>query len=225
MAMRIRILPALVAALVAQGASLDDVLARIDTAAKQFKSYSATAKVIEYRKLFPDDKDEQTGSFRLRRIKNSVSGIMDLSAGQDPKVLHFNGPTVEIYLPKAGETHVYKVGQYTSMLNRMLLLGFSVSRDEMKKDYSLALGSAEKMGSTPATRIILTPKSREVLKNITAIDLWIPDGQGYAIRQKITRHNGDYDLTEYSNLHLNGPLPDSAFELNTPPGIKRIVEN
>jgi outer membrane lipoprotein-sorting protein len=95
----------------------------------------------------------------------------------------------------------------------------------MKKDYSLALGGAEKVGSLPATRIILTPKSREVLKNITAIELWIPDGQGYAIRQKITRHNGDYDLTEYSDLQVNRPLPDSAFELIVPPGTTRVQEN
>jgi hypothetical protein len=103
-----RALFTLLAVLFARGASLDDVLARMDTAAKQFESYSATAKVLEYRKLFPDDKDEQTGSFRLRRIKSGVGGIMDLSAGQDPKVFHFNGPELEIYFPKAGETQVIK---------------------------------------------------------------------------------------------------------------------
>jgi outer membrane lipoprotein-sorting protein len=151
--------------------------------------------------------------------------FMDLSAGQDPKVFHFNGPELAIYFPKAGEIQVIKERQYASIVNRMLLIGFSVSRDEMKKDYSLALNGAEKAGSVPATRIILTPKSRDVLKTITAIDLWIPDGQGYAIRQKVTRHNGDYDLTGYSNLQVNPSLPDSAFELTVPPGTKRVQEN
>ena len=224
MRMHRRALFTLLAMLFARGASLDEVLGRMDTAAKQFKSYSATANVTHYSKMF-DDRDEQIGPFRLRRIKNGVSGIMDLSAGRDPKVFHFNGPELEIYLPKAGETQIIKEGQYASIVNRMLLIGFSVSRDEMKKDYSLALNGAEKAGSVPATRIILTPKSRDVLKTITAIDLWIPDGQGYAIRQKVTRHNGDYDLTEYSNLQLNGPLPDSAFELIVPPGTKRVIQN
>jgi len=222
--MRIRILLALLAAVSVRGASLDDVLARMDTAAKQFKSYSAAAKVVDYTKLL-DDRYEQNGSFRLRRIKNSVSGIMDLSAGRDPKVFHFNGPLLEIYLPKAGETQVWKVGQYTSLLNRMLLVGFSVPRDELKKDYAIALGGAEKLGATSVTRIVLTPKSREALKIIVRIELWIPDGTGYTIRQKIGEPKEDYRLVDYSNLQVNPPLADSAFELNVPPGTEKVIEN
>src|SRR5580693_41908 len=174
--MRFRGLLTLLAVASAQGASLDDVLARMDSAAKQFKSYSATAM-------------SRSDPFDCVESRTASVEFMDLSAGQDPKVFHFNGPELAIYFPKAGEIQVIKERQYASIVNRMLLIGFSVSRDEMKKDYSLALNGAEKAGSVPATRIILTPKSRDVLKTITAIDLWIPDGQGYAIRQKVTRHN------------------------------------
>lgn len=219
-----RILPTLVVLAPAHAASLDDVLARMDAAAKQFKSYSATAKVTKYTKKL-DDTDVSNGAFRLRRIKNGVGGIMDLTAGSDRQVFHFNGPEFEIYLPKAGEKQVYKIGHYTGMVNRMLLVGFSVTRDDLRRDYGIALGSVEKLGAIPATRIVLTPKSREALKNIAAIDLWIPDGAGYAIKQKITHPNGNYELTEYSNLQLNPPRPDSEYELNTPPGTKRVVMN
>jgi outer membrane lipoprotein-sorting protein len=219
-----RVMLLLAAIASARAATLEDVLARMDVAAKQFKSYSAMAKVIDYTKLF-DDRYEQNGSFRLRRLKDGVSGIMDLSAGRDPKVFHFNGPVLEIYLPKAGETQVLKVGQYTSMVNRMLLVGFSVTREDLRKDYAIALGGAEKIGAMPVTGIVLTPKSREALKRIVKIELWIPDGTGYAIRQKIDQPKEDYHLVEYSNLQVNPPLPDSAFELIVPAGTKQVIEN
>ena len=208
----------------ARAVTLEDVLARMDGAAKQFKSYSAAAKVVDYTKLF-DDQYEQNGSFRLRRIKNVVSGIMDLSTGRDPKVYHFNGPVFETYLPKAGEVQVVKVGQYTSLVNRTLLVGFSVTRDDLRTDYAIALGGAEKIGVMPVTRIVLTPKSRDVLKRILKIQLWIPDGTGYAIRQKIEEPKEDYHLVEYSNLQVNPSLPDSEFELIVPAGTQRVQEN
>ena len=86
-------------------------------------------------------------------------------------------------------------------------------------------GGAEKIGAMPVTRIVLTPKSREALKRIVKIELWIPDGTGYAIRQKIDQPKEDYHLVEYSNLQVNPTLPDSAFELIVPAGTKRVIEN
>jgi outer membrane lipoprotein-sorting protein len=217
------VLLALAAAVCARGASLDDVLARMDGAAKQFKSYSAAARVLEYTKIV-DGTHEKNGSFRLRRIKNGVGGIMDLTEGPDRTVLHFNGPELEIYLPKAEEIQVYKVGQYTAMVNRMLLLGFSVGRDDLKKDYDASFVGAETADGIPTSHIALTPKSPEALKYVRKIELWI-DAKGNAIRQRVTKPSGDTQLVDYSNLQVNPALPDSEFELNVPPGVTKVKEN
>src|SRR5580692_3919580 len=97
--MRFRGLLTLLAVASAQGASLDDVLARMDSAAKQFKSYSATANVTHYSKMF-DDRDEQIGPFRLRRIKNGVSGIYGFVRGAGPEGLPLQRPGASDLLPQ-----------------------------------------------------------------------------------------------------------------------------
>lgn len=213
----------------ARAAVIDDVLARMDSAAKSFKSYSAAAKVLDYTKYADDTFDtfEQNGSFRLRRTNNAIFGIMDLTAGRNRTVVHFNGPAIEFYAPKTKEVRVYKTGQYGALLNAMLLLGFSVTRDEMKKNYDVRLGDGETLDSTPATHLVLTPKSAEALKVVKTIELWIPDGKGYAIQQKenAPSKSKDYRLVRFSNLQLNPPLPDSEFELVVPKDVKRVRMN
>jgi outer membrane lipoprotein-sorting protein len=222
--MRMRILLALAGMAVARPDSLEDVLARMDTAAKAFKSYSANVKRLDYTKSI-DDKDETIGSMRLKRAPNGIVGIMDSTSGPDHTVIHFNGPTLERYLPKASTIEVYNTRKFASTVDQMLLLGFSITRDEMLRDYTIKLAGTETVDSTPTTHLVLTPKSTEALKIVKTIELWIPDGKGNPIRQKGNFPSGDYKLATFSDLLLNPPLPDSAFQLSAPPGTKRVKEN
>ncbi|HEY1754606.1 MAG TPA: outer membrane lipoprotein carrier protein LolA [Bryobacteraceae bacterium] len=204
--------------------SIEDVLARMDGAARQFKSYSAAVKQQEYTKAVHDTY-ESNGFMRFKRGKNGVEGILDLTSGPDRTVIHLNGSTVEVYLPKASTVEIYKAGQFASMLDQMLLLGFSVTRDEMKRDYEIKLDGMETVNSTPAARLVLTPKSAEALKYVVSIELWIPDGKGNAIRQRLNQPKGNYRMATFSDLRLNPPLPDSDFQLSLPKDVKRIKEN
>jgi outer membrane lipoprotein-sorting protein len=197
----------------------------MDTAAKSFKSYSATVKRLDYTKVL-DSTDESGGSMRLKSSKNGIVGIMDFTSGPDHTVIHFNGPTVERYLPKASTIEVFNARKFSSTLDQMLLLGFARTRDEMNQDYDIKLAGAEMVDSTHTTHIVLTPKSAEALKYVKTIELWIPDGKGNPIRQKGTEPSGNYKLATFSDLQVNPPLPDSAFDLAAvPPGVKRVKEN
>jgi outer membrane lipoprotein-sorting protein len=207
-----RILLALAIAAVARPDSLEDVLAHMDSAAKEFKSYSADVKMVDYTKII-NETDETHGSMRLGRGKNGVSGIVDLTSGPDHHIYHFDGPKVEEFLPKAGETHVYNMHKSGASIDQFLLLGFSVTREELLRDYAVKLGSAEKVGSTDTTRVVLTPKSAETLKIVKTIELWIPDGKGNPIQEREDEPSGNYRLVTFSNLKLNPNLPPSAFEL------------
>ncbi|MBV8843300.1 MAG: hypothetical protein JO307_10870, partial [Bryobacterales bacterium] len=73
------------------------------------------------------------------------------------------------------------------------------------------------------THLELTPKSADIRKNyVTKIDLWIPDGQANPIQEKVTKPSKDYYLVTYSDPKLNPSLPDSAYILKTPPGVKEL---
>ncbi len=208
----------------ARAETIDDVLARVDMAARQFQSYSATVKRVDYGKTL-DTYDDSSGSMRIKRTKNKVVGIMDTTAGPDHTVDYFDGPIFEIYLPKANTVQKWEFKKYVSTIDQMLLLGFAITRDEIKRDYDAKLVGTETIAGMQVSHILLVPKSAEARQQyVKSIDLWI-NANGNAVQQKGTEPNGDYRLATFSNLQLNPPLPDSEFELHTPPGTKVVKEN
>ena len=48
--------------------------------------------------------------------------------------------------------------------------------------------------------------------------MWVPEGESVPIQVKVTRTSGDYNEALYSDVQMNPPLPDSAFELKLPAG-------
>jgi outer membrane lipoprotein-sorting protein len=204
---------------IARADSLEDVLARMDATAKAFKSYSANLTWVDYTKIL-NLKDTTNGAMRLQRDKNGVSGIIDMTAGPDPYVIHLNGSKTEKFYPKANEVQEGNLRKLGAFLDRMVLLGFAVTKAELLRDYDVKLVGPDKVDSDGATRIALSPKSAETLKVVKTIELWILDGKGYPVQIKETSPEGNYRLFTFSKLVLNPTdLPASAFEL--PPAAAR----
>lgn len=207
----------------AHAETIDDVLARMDASAKQFRSYSAAVKVVRYGSVL-ESYDDSSGSMRLRRVKDKIVGILDTTEGPDHTILHFDGPIAQRYLPKAKTVEQYNIKQYASVLDGMVMLGFAITANEIKRDYTVKLVGPETISGVQTSHIVLTPKSAEALKYAKTIDLWI-DAMGHAIRQKGTTPENNYRQATFSNLQVNPSLPDSEFELQVPKDVKVVKEN
>ena len=83
----------------------------------------------------------------------------------------------------------------------------------------------ETVNGIKATKLELIPKDKKARDYVAKIELWIPIGQSYAIQQRVTQPNGDFDLQIYNDAKLNPPLPSSAFDFVAPPGTKQKVMN
>jgi len=210
-------------ALGAHGESLTDVLAHMDKAASEFRSFSADVKRTEYTAVLSES-ETSSGAVRMRRSKGGVTGIMEFGE-PDPRRMHFDGRTAETYYPKAYRVEVINVGKHGGAIEQFILLGFGTPAAEIRKGYDVKLGDAEQLEGVATTRIELTPKEAEARKMVTKIELWIPEGLGNPIQEKVTEPSRNYHLFVYSNLKANPSLPDSAFELNLPPNVKRITPN
>jgi outer membrane lipoprotein-sorting protein len=210
----------LASALLLQADSLPDVLARMDRAAKDFMAVTADVKRTDYTAVL-DESKESSGTMALRRTKSGNEALVKFSE-PDPYEVQLSGHTVKKYSPRAITVEIYDTNKLGAV-EKMMLVGFGVSAADLRKDYDIKLVGPENIGSVPTTHIELTPKSADVRKNYaTKIDLWIPDGQANPIREKLTEPSKDYLLWTYSNLKVNPPLPDSAFRLNLPPGVKEL---
>ncbi len=204
----------------ARAESLDAIFARMDKAAKEFKSATASLKQVEYTAVI-DEKTTEDGVLHLKRVHGNVM----LRVNFDPpnqRVVALNGHLVVIYYPQAKSADKYDVSKYTSKntVEQLLLLSFgAASGTELKKDYTVTGGQTEKIDSTVTTRVELVPKSEEMRNAIRRITLWIPEGKRYALKERVDKPGKDYIEWTYMHPELNKPLPDSEVTLKLPPGV------
>jgi outer membrane lipoprotein-sorting protein len=206
--------------LLARAEPLADILARMDRAAQDFRSLSATMKRIQYTAVISES-NEMDGVVRLKRIKNGTVGIVDFQHPEQ-RTVYVNGHNIQIYYPKANTVEIYDSSKYTSNIDQFLLLGFGTSSAELQKSYDLKMAGVETIGGVATTRIEMTPKSDELKKLITKIELWIPEGKDTPIQEKVTEPSKNYELITYSDVKVNPNLPDSSFELKLPEKVKKI---
>ena len=200
--------------------SLPDILARMDTAATEFRAYSSQMKRLQFTAVLGET-SEMDGTVRLKRTKNGTVGIVEFEK-PDPRTVFINGKIVQILYPKANTVEIYDASKYTSNMDQILLLGFGTSSAELNKAYTLKDGGAQKINGIDTTRVELTPKSAEMKRLITLIEMWIPKGQATPLRVKFSEPSKNYELVDYSDTKINPALPESAFQQTLPPGVKKI---
>jgi outer membrane lipoprotein-sorting protein len=199
---------------------LSDVLARMDRAAAEFHSLSAGMKRVQFTAVLSES-SEMEGALRLRRIKGGTQGIVEFQQ-PERRTVYINGKQVQIYYPKGNTVEIYDTSKYTSNMDQILLLGFGTSAAELKKSYDIKDGGVQKINGVDTTRIELTPRSDEMKKLITKIELWIPEGQSNPVRAKFSEPSKNYELVDYSGIKVNPALPESAFAWKLPPDVKKV---
>jgi outer membrane lipoprotein-sorting protein len=207
-------------ALLAQAEPLADILARMDRAAQDFRALSANMKRVQFTAVISES-NEMEGVVRLKRSKGGTVGIVDFLQPEQ-RTVYVNGHNIQIYYPKANTVEIYDSSKYTANIDQFLVLGFGTSAAELQKSYDLKMSGTEAVGSVATTRIEMTPKSAEMKKLITKIELWIPEGQDNPIQEKVTEPSRNYELINYSDIKVNPSLPDSAFEPKLPEKVKKI---
>jgi outer membrane lipoprotein-sorting protein len=208
----------------ARADSLEDVLKRMDDAASQFKSVSATLAYKDYQKRW-DESDEKNGTVHMRLTNKGPEGVWSFT-GKDAQVVSLSGHEARVYKPKAKLQQIYDAGKNVAVMQETLLLGFGSRSAELRKSFDIVLGGPDTVAGKPCTRIQLTPKKKEVLEFYTKIDLWIPDGESNPVQEKIwIGVKGDYKLATYSDVKINPPLPDSTFQFKPPAGTQIVKAN
>jgi len=204
--------------------SLDDILARMDQTARNLRTFSAKMSRTEYTKIL-NDKEVTDGLRLVKRVNGQTIGIMQF-LGQNPRTVRFAGKTVEVYLPTAKRIEVYDAGKFGKMgkqVDQLLLIGIGVTSADLRRDFNIQAGPTETIGGVNSTRIDLIPKDNDLKKQVSKIEMWIPEKDSVPLQIKVTRTSGDYDQAIYSDVQINPALPDSAFELKPPPDVKRVM--
>ena len=202
------------------GQSVEAVLARMDKAAPSFHAMTANVKMTTHTAII-NDTNVESGTFRMQRLKGQeVRAVLDFSGQSDARQIGFLGRIVRIYYPKLNSYQDYDLGKNTDVLNQFLLLGFGSPGKDLASSYDITDAGQEKVNGRDTNKLILVPKSAEVAKRLSKIEMWILDDAAYPVQQQFYEPSGNFRIITYTNINLKPPIK-GKLELKLPPGVKK----
>lgn len=196
----------------------DSVLERIDKSAADFRSLTADIEQMKYTDVVKDTSRE-TGQIFVRRDQKMR---IELSK-PDPKTILRTGDSLFIYTPKINRVEEYNLGKHRAIIDQYMRLGFGTKSQDLRKSYDIKLAGEEEVDHRKSLLLELTPKSEEVRKQITKIEMWVDESSWLPVQQKFFEvGGGDYFLVKYSNMMKNLKIGDSKFKQDWPKDANRV---
>src|SRR6266851_116029 len=198
--------------------TLENVLKQLDTQAADFHSLTADLERTKVT-VVVNDKSTESGKILVRRDDK-----MRIELTQpDPRTILRDGDDFYIYNPKIHRVEEYNLGKKKSLVDQFLLLGFGTSGTALKQSYDVNFQREETLDNRKVVLLELTPKSDDVRKQLTKIQLWIDESTWLPAQQRFEETgSGDYFIIRYKNVSRNVKIPDSAFRQHWPRGTTHL---
>ena len=198
----------------AQNADLEKVLGSMDRQAQTFRSAQADFVWDQFTKVV-NETDTQSGTIYFRQGgKDEIEMAADV-AKPAPKYVLFNKGMVKLYEPGIDRVTEYNVNKGNTDFQSFLVLGFGGSGHGLLKNFDVKYGGSESVMGVNAAKLVLTPKQQKMQNMFSQITLWIDPARGISVQQQFLAPDGDYRLAKYTNIVLNGKIPDDVFKLKT----------
>jgi len=165
----------------------------------------------------------QTNTFRMLSQPQVMKGHL-LLRKPDTALYEYTSPSKLFFLVKDGDLLVYNPAKKSVIVQdirrhqaRIIrYLGISQPLRELRESFDVKW-SGEEAG---AAHLILTPTKLRVRRKIAVLQFWVDPQTALLKSFEVVEVGGDrirFDFTQWEN---NPPLPDTAFKVEIPPGVK-----
>jgi outer membrane lipoprotein-sorting protein len=197
-----------------QGAEeLNGVLVQMDKAAKTFKSAQADFEWDQYQRVV-DDHNIQKGKIYFRRTKDGVDAAVKV-VSPDAKQVLFKDGKLSLYQPNIDQVTEYAAKANRAEVESFMSLGFGASGTDLARNFEVKLDGWETVDGVKTAKLDLAPKAAKIKSSISRVLLWLDPQRNISLKQQFFEPNGDYRLTHYTNIRLNGKVSDDVFRLKT----------
>jgi outer membrane lipoprotein-sorting protein len=201
--------------------NLEAVLTQMDAAAARFRSAEADFTQDLYQKVV-NETDTQKGKVYFRRTGKGQMQMAANTESPDEKFVTFTDGKIRIYQPKINQVNEYDAGKNRDEFQSFLVLGFGGSGHDLEKQFEVKLAGSEDVDGVSTAKLELTPKSAKVKNNFDRFIIWVDTSRDVSLKQQAFEPSGDYRLSHYTNIKLNGKIPDDVFKLHTAGGTKTV---
>jgi outer membrane lipoprotein-sorting protein len=197
--------------------TLDGVLKQLDVQAADFHSLTADLERTKVT-VVVNDKSTESGQIFVRDNKMRIELTQP-----DPRTILRDGDNFYIYNPKIHRVEEYNLGKKKSVVDQFLLLGFGTSGSSLKETYALTLRGEETLDNRKVLLLELLPKTEDVLKQLSKIQLWLDESTWLPIQQQFFETgSGDYFIIRFRNMNRNVRIHDSEFKAHWPHGTTKV---
>jgi outer membrane lipoprotein-sorting protein len=198
--------------------TLDNILKQMDVQAAGFQSLTADLERTKVT-VVVNDKSTESGQIIVRRDDK-----MRIEVTQpDARTILRDGDNFYIYNPKIHRVEEYNLGKKKSVVDQFLLLGFGTSGSSLKESYTVTLQGEDTLDNRKVLLLELLPKTEEVRKQLSKIQLWLDESTWLPVQQKFFETgSGDYFIIRYRNINRNVRIPDNEFKPHWPHGTTRV---
>jgi outer membrane lipoprotein-sorting protein len=204
---------------------LEKVLARLDSSAAKFRSAQANIIWDNVQTKPIEDDDKQTGTALFERKNGEMQVAVHLKTFNGKPVekdMVYAGGLGKLYEARLKQMQVFKVGDKRSELETFLTLGFGGSGKDLQKNWTVDYVGTEQVNGLSTVKLQLAPRDPSLAKTAPKVLLWIDMDKGVAVKQQRFSNDGSYVAFIYSDIRLNGRMPEDAFEIKVAPGTQTI---
>jgi outer membrane lipoprotein-sorting protein len=194
--------------------TLDNILKQMDAQAADFRSLTADMERTKVT-IVVNDKSTESGRISVRRDDKMLIEVTQ----PDARTILRNGDIFYIYNPKIHRVEEYNIGKKKSLVDQFLLLGFGTSGSSLKESYTIAVQGEETFDGHKVVRLELLPKTDDVRKQLSKIQLWLDEASWLPLQQQFFETgSGDYFMIHYRSIVRNPRIADGEFKPHWPHG-------
>lgn len=193
------------------------VLARMDEKAKAFTSLEAS---ISQAQVVADFKHPvESGKIFMKTIKSNPAVLLDITNPKKmAKTILIKEGNLKVYDREANGYREASVDPKSNSL-QLLLTGFGMSAENIKKAYTPQVIRQETIDGVAAVVLDLTPIN--ATGDLRKVTLWLDTKAWTPVQTRVTQKSGDTVDFKYSMVKLNKGVSDSTFKLDIPKSAKK----
>jgi outer membrane lipoprotein-sorting protein len=197
--------------------SLDAVLGAMDKASREFVDMVAAIE-RETVTVFINHSRIESGRMYFARGGDHSRVRVSLTDPARKDFLIDDGK-VRIYNPGTNVLEEIGLGEHADKVE-LMVVGFGTSGEDLLHYYDVKLAAEEIVDGTSVSVLDLAPRDPDVARHFTSIRLWMDQQRWIPVQTRATQSSGDYLTVRFSNVVINGGVPNSAFSLDLPDDVQ-----
>jgi len=198
--------------------SLAGIFHHLDANAATFRSLTADVARTKVT-VIVNDRSTESGKLWVR----GEDMRLELTS-PDVRTILRRGDKLYIYTAGLKRVEEYDLGKHRDMVDEFLQLGFGTSGRALQQPFTVKLLGESAVDGMKTAWLELHPKSDDVRKQFSKIQLWLDENSWLAVEQKFFEAGSDdYFEVHYSNVVRNPKIDDSRFTNVWPAGTKKFT--